>query len=565
MPNYIRVKQIDQPELTGFFVDSISSQSGLLINIASGVVANQAVLSTGNQTISGVKTFNLQPILSGNPLITGDLSVYATTSNLALTGSGLNFSKQNHIIEDRSVLLNGFIFNSLDEGRNVRYNITFDGATTSYNLNLPSTGQTGDKFYLSATTPSNTTLNINRVVPGPPGYTLIETVSSGTIFNKGYYINQFINGTIANFVSMNTLMGFSSTTGLDSTGSRLQTNINNLSSYTVFTTGDQTISGIKTFATRIITSGNLQVSGTGIFNAIDLNNIDNLSLSGVDVTITSGVVSLTNRPTVNGTGVLLSGEAGAAILSDTIVYNTGNQNISGFKTFAAAGNNIIISGTSDSEGIIKSLSSNLTIEGANSTYGIRFSDEGTFIHGYTEINNDLFAQTGTFQKLYADNLVYNTGNQNISGGNLRVENNVQVSGTGIFNALDLNNIDNLSLSGVDITIQNATVDLGNSKLINAVPGFINETTNFIISGNDNGRVILANHSTNEITGTIVSGNAIGFNTSIIQINSGIFITGSGNGITINSFGGYYRTAGKFATISLLHTGNNGYIMYGNAI
>ena len=65
---------------------------------------------------------------------------------------------------------------------------------------------------------------------------------------------------------------------------------------------NETVSGVKTF------SNNIQVSGTGIFNAIDLNNIDNLSLSGVDITITSGVVALTNRPTVNGTGVLLSGQ-----------------------------------------------------------------------------------------------------------------------------------------------------------------------------------------------------------------------------------------------------------------
>ena len=71
----------------------------------------------------------------------------------------------------------------------------------------------------------------------------------------------------------------------------------------VTTTTDQTISGVKTFA------NNIQVSGTGIFNAVDLNNIDTLNLSGVDISITNGNVSLTNRPTVNGTGVLLSGEA----------------------------------------------------------------------------------------------------------------------------------------------------------------------------------------------------------------------------------------------------------------
>ena len=57
MPNYIRVKQINQEELTGFFVDSISSESGLLLafasgaalGAASGVILNGTVLLTGNQ------------------------------------------------------------------------------------------------------------------------------------------------------------------------------------------------------------------------------------------------------------------------------------------------------------------------------------------------------------------------------------------------------------------------------------------------------------------------------------------------------------------------------------
>ena len=84
--------------------------------------------------------------------------------------------------------------------------------------------------------------------------------------------------------------------------------------------GNQTISGVKTFATGVIVSGNLQVSGTGIFNAIDLNNIDNLSLSGVDITITSGVVTLTNP-----------------LSAPNLVYNTGTQTISGVKTFANSG------------------------------------------------------------------------------------------------------------------------------------------------------------------------------------------------------------------------------------
>lgn len=97
---------------------------------------------------------------------------------------------------------------------------------------------------------------------------------------------------------------------------------------------------------------------------------------------------------------------------------------------------------------------------------------------------------------------------------------------------------------------------------NYVPAMINVVNNFNISGL-NTQIIMVN-SSSLITGTLTSGNITGFNTSIIQIGDGqIQITGVGSGIRIDSYNNQYRTAGKFATISLLHTGNNGYIMYGN--
>lgn len=97
---------------------------------------------------------------------------------------------------------------------------------------------------------------------------------------------------------------------------------------------------------------------------------------------------------------------------------------------------------------------------------------------------------------------------------------------------------------------------------NYSPVFTNVTNSFNISGN-NTQIVIANSST-LITGTLTSGNITGFNTSIIQVGAGqIQITGAGVGIQISSYNNQYRTAGQFATISLLHTGNNGYIMYGN--
>lgn len=82
----------------------------------------------------------------------------------------------------------------------------------------------------------------------------------------------------------------------------------------VFTTGDQIISGNKSFAaSKYIFSG---------ANVVFINNTG----------ISSGQWEFYNRPTVNGSGVLLIGEAQA--LPSTLVYTTGNQTISGLKNFA---------------------------------------------------------------------------------------------------------------------------------------------------------------------------------------------------------------------------------------
>jgi competence protein ComGF len=135
------------------------------------------------------------------------------------------------------------------------------------------------------------------------------------------------------------------------------------------------------------------------------------------------------------------------------------------------------------------------------------------------------------------------------------------SNTGISNGQRFYLKDDIS----GIFIRNLNLDLNNSNLINVTPEIINVSNNFNISGNYNSRMILANSAT-QITGRIVSGNATGFNTSIIQIGAGqIQITGSGIGITISSYNNQFKTAGRFATTSVLHTGNNGYIMYGNTI
>jgi len=199
---------------------------------------------------------------------------------------------------------------------------------------------------------------------------------------------------------------------------------NDVSGNFVLRSGDQTISGVKTFSAGIALS---TISADRSNSAsIEFGDDDNITISAgnqvyigspyIQTRPASGSVVLFgdyNQVTpfefvnihggnllVDRTGIFLSGidlKNSKLNNASNVIYNTGNQTISGFKTFVANDNYIVISGTSDSEGLIKSLTSNLTIEGSNSNYGIRLSDEGTFIHGYTEINNTLYVQsTGTF-------------------------------------------------------------------------------------------------------------------------------------------------------------------------
>jgi hypothetical protein len=144
----------------------------------------------------------------------------------------------------------------------------------------------------------------------------------------------------------------------------------------VYNTGNQTISGIKTFSTQISVN-NIRPILTGIplvlnplyidvYNGILGYNINFVPSYGLDWK--SGILSsnngaegwsFTKRPTVNGTGVLLSGEASQVDLSST-VRTTGNQTVSGVKAFVSrptvSGTGVLLSGEAvESNGTINSM------------------------------------------------------------------------------------------------------------------------------------------------------------------------------------------------------------------
>lgn len=216
--NLIRVKQLDQPELSGLVQNVIESNEFTLTYGGTGININ----NVGLITISGTDI----NFINGNINISGDLTLNGTILN-----SGIRLANMNDLTATGSVL-----------------------------------------------------------------YTYINQLS-GDFDTSGAILNSYINNLSGDF---------------NQTGAILNNYINNLSGVSVLKYGNQTISGVKTFL------DNINFSGTGIFNSLDLNNIDTLSLSGVDITITSGNVVLTNPVT-----------------APNLVYNTGNQTISGVKNFSS--------------------------------------------------------------------------------------------------------------------------------------------------------------------------------------------------------------------------------------
>lgn len=181
---------------------------------------------------------------------------------------------------------------------------------------LPNTGTT--KLYVSG----------NALIIGNLNVT-------GDIFLSG---NPVLTGTTLAQTGANLQNQINSLSGsLNSTGSNLQTSINNLSGYInssssniVFTTGNQNIGGNKTF------------TGVTTFSGQEVNLIDTaLNLSGVgDMTFSGTNINFINSPVlISGTNLRVNGD----VLANNIVYNTGDQNIFGTKSFI--GNHIISGNT----------------------------------------------------------------------------------------------------------------------------------------------------------------------------------------------------------------------------
>jgi hypothetical protein len=292
----------------------------LLAGLQGGSGGQYYHLSSGQyfNLITGTGSFYLNSNPSG--FITGvDLSSYATITYV--TGTSGQLQAQITVLSNQTGQFypnsnpSGFITGvDLSPYTTVNYVTGISGELQTQITNL--NNSTG--FYVLDSETGNfiTTAQTGNFYPisNPSGYITGDVVRPSETGNfittsqtgKFYAANNpsgFITGVDLSSYVLNTETGqfYSS-----SNPSGYITGINNL----VFTTGNQTVSGIKTFSNNLIVGANdifvnTSTDRVGILTATPTATLD-VNGSGI---FRSGLFVSGSRPTVNSTGVLLSGEA----------------------------------------------------------------------------------------------------------------------------------------------------------------------------------------------------------------------------------------------------------------
>ena len=369
------------------------------LEVIGNILANNLVYNTGYQTINGLKDFTTRPTVNTIPvLLSGEVNttisgvLYSAQINIknnngstiykgqpvyvsSAAGTNILVKLASNSGEQTSSKTLGLVYQT-SLAQNAQGTIVTEGLLQGFNTNA---GEEGDPIWLGPTGSLIFGLANKPYAPNHLVYLGVLTrkhANQGEVFVKiqnGFELEELHNVNINHTYPLgnNQVLKYNSQSGLwfnSSLTSNDLTDANNI----VYTTGDQIIYNNKIFL------NNIGVSGTGVFNAIDLNNVDILSISGVDVSIVNGNVSLTNRPTVNGTGVVLSGELEGMIINSGSLLD---QKINSLSGWAASADNLFLTGSNLNNRIDFLSGSAVLTYGNQNVYGIKYFYSGIVITG----------------------------------------------------------------------------------------------------------------------------------------------------------------------------------------
>jgi hypothetical protein len=431
MANLIRLKQLDQADLSGFFNDAF---------VNTGLASKTYVDRFSDQTVSGIKTFengiNLDNIdnlnLSGVDISIGDASV-------SITNSDLGTSSANLIVQGSGDFFKGIKLGSNQIGSLNPAIILYDSPNGDYNqiswndsyltfINIPNINNQSLGYDFSVD-PAGTVRTIavdSKVVHNTTNETIsgVKTFANPGIFNtisgdfsldistpydltlrNGIGASLYLGGeektvilsgaeTSFIFTYLGIISPFVDIVGRlsGSTGIFGRLFANNL----VYNTGNQTISGVKTFENSIIAN---TISGkrTSIF----FGDRFNLNLEAMD-NVYSPAPFVTG-----GGGIKIVGGSGSYFGGPVALYGGRGPNgiYDGSIDIRASSINFNISDTSN-------IGKSVTVYKTGSVENLTIQENYINVNNQITVSGNVNLSSGA---LTASNLVYNTGAQNISG------------------------------------------------------------------------------------------------------------------------------------------------------
>jgi len=550
---------------SGLYVNSVpvslSGHTHLVADITnfgsgvSGLLPINLVYSTGNQNISGVKTF-LDNVISSGQIsapsgrfdyitsdkdftINGTMNISAAASILA--SGPIIFQSNQYVVSGTGYFTSGLYVGSPDAATPVSLSghshvvsdITNFGSGVSGLLPINLVYSTGNQNISGVKTfdnGSNSELRIKTLNNGTGSLYFVDGTHVGYLQWDGTNHDLIFDSTVTNstFDLRKKLKYKAPSTGVVAT------------SVPVFTGGNPSVSG-EIISARSISDFKLDLS---------LNNVQNLALSGIIFTAGSGLVgggSLSSDKTFDiGQGDGISVSTDSIAVDSSVVRTTGLQNISGTKTFLnqvnVSGNIVALTGYFTSGLFVGPTGSAtpVSLSGHRQSY----STIDNFCTGVAEcVNTPLLAGTGiTLSYVDGTGLYINSSGIQISSSSSGF-----VVKTGINNYVTryITNGNNINISYADGVSGNPVISLsGNLDLIQNITstGNLKASSGIFSSGisvNGTG-VVLTNRKINtssglgggsDLTNDLTIGlTGLAYNLSNIN-SSGFIVTTGNNGVT----------------------------------
>ena len=359
--------------------------------------------------------------------------------------------------------------------------------------------------------------------------------------------------------SNNTAIGVRSILGVSTNSNSGNTAVGYESGKNITTGSDNVMVGLS--AGNNITTGNQNVfigktasaSGAGIDNEIVIGSgttglgtnkavIGNASITDVYMSQDSGAtVYASGMAVVDESDLTIGNVAGDLYLKVSPSATVGNEDIRIVNNVGTAEASVQV--TSIAGGIDMDAAAAKDINIAGGQVALVSKDEGT-----SAIS--LLTNVGTSETITITN-TQGTGasavNITSSAGGVAINS----SSTSVSGALSV--AGNLSSSSGNIAGFDAT--------LNAVTSF--SSNNYTLVGSDNGKVITLDNGTTASTLTIPTGLGDGFNCLIVQkANHDTTIT-PGSGVTLLNRSTQFKTAGRYAIVTLVNIGSENYILSGD--